>query len=234
MPPSRRARMRPAGGTARRVEVCAPVVSAREQPCNSQSAPCGGRLDGASGFGHCNLYGGGPDLTNVMIRFNTFIGGSSFNLDIACTQAAGNGSGSCDAAPAALATRPNWNRRSTTAAARRSRTPPSTAGPRCASRSSCTRTRTASASRSPTMAPASRLPRRRAAGACNTCTTACSCSAVACRSTRKQGSAPSSPVPYQPGEAAAAPSRRDCCALSCRQPCWHAVRGGSASSARRT
>ena len=62
-----------------------------EQSCNNQSAPCGGRLDGASGFGHCNIYGGGPDLTNVKIRFNTFIGGSSFNLDIPCTQASGNG-----------------------------------------------------------------------------------------------------------------------------------------------
>jgi hypothetical protein len=62
-----------------------------EQACNNRSAPCGGRLDGASGFGHCNIYGGGPDLTNVKIRFNTFVGGSTFNLDIACNQAAGNG-----------------------------------------------------------------------------------------------------------------------------------------------
>ena len=58
--------------------------------CNNQSAPCGGRLDGASGFGHCNIYSG-TDLTNVKIRFNTFIGGSTFNLDLACSQAAGNG-----------------------------------------------------------------------------------------------------------------------------------------------
>ena len=62
-----------------------------EQSCNNTSAPCGGRLDGASGFGHCGIYNGGPDLTNVKIRFNTFIGGSTFNLDIACTQADGNG-----------------------------------------------------------------------------------------------------------------------------------------------
>jgi hypothetical protein len=62
-----------------------------EQSCNNRSAPCGGRLDGASGFGHCDIYGGGPDLTNVKIRFNTFIGGSTFNLDIACTQTTGNG-----------------------------------------------------------------------------------------------------------------------------------------------
>ena len=61
-----------------------------EQPCNNRSAPCGGRLDGASGFGHCNIYGG-TDLTNVKLRFNTFVGGSTFDLDNVCTQASGNG-----------------------------------------------------------------------------------------------------------------------------------------------
>jgi hypothetical protein len=61
-----------------------------DQACSNTSAPCGGRLDGASGFGHCGIYGG-ADLTNVKIRFNTFLGGSSFNLDIACNQTSGNG-----------------------------------------------------------------------------------------------------------------------------------------------
>jgi hypothetical protein len=61
-----------------------------EQACNNRSAPCGGRLDGASGIGHCNIYGG-TDLTNFKLRFNTFIGGSTFNLDSPCSQAAGNG-----------------------------------------------------------------------------------------------------------------------------------------------
>ena len=61
-----------------------------EQTCNNNPGPCGGRHDGASGIGHCNIYGG-TDLTNVKIRFNTFIGGSTFGLDNVCTQAGGNG-----------------------------------------------------------------------------------------------------------------------------------------------
>ena len=61
-----------------------------EQSCNNSSAPCGGRLDGASGIGHCDIFGG-ADLTSVKIRFNTFLGGSTFNLDIPCTQVGGNG-----------------------------------------------------------------------------------------------------------------------------------------------
>jgi hypothetical protein len=61
-----------------------------EQSCNNRSAPCGGRLDNGSGIGHCNIYGG-ADLTNVKVRFNTFLGGSTFELDAPCTQAAGNG-----------------------------------------------------------------------------------------------------------------------------------------------
>jgi pectate lyase len=61
-----------------------------EQSCNNRSSPCGGRLDAASGIGHCNIYPG-ADLTNVKIRFNTFIGGSMFSLDVPCTQTAGNG-----------------------------------------------------------------------------------------------------------------------------------------------
>jgi hypothetical protein len=46
--------------------------------------PCGGRLDAASGIGHCNIYGG-IDLTNVLIRFNTFMGGSGFDMTVNCT-----------------------------------------------------------------------------------------------------------------------------------------------------
>jgi hypothetical protein len=60
------------------------------QSCNNTSAPCGGRLDHAIGFGHCNMFSG-TDLTNVKVRFNTFIGGSMFDLAIACSQAPGNG-----------------------------------------------------------------------------------------------------------------------------------------------
>jgi hypothetical protein len=61
-----------------------------EQPCTNSGPPCGGRHDGASGIGHCNIYGG-TDLTNVKLRFNTFVGGSTFGLDNVCSQAAGNG-----------------------------------------------------------------------------------------------------------------------------------------------
>lgn len=52
--------------------------------CSNSSTPCGGRLDNASGFGHCNIYPGN-DFTNVKIRFNTFLGGSGFDMDNACT-----------------------------------------------------------------------------------------------------------------------------------------------------
>lgn len=56
-----------------------------ERSCNNSSSPCGGRLDTATGFGHCNIYGG-PDFTNVNIRNNTFLDGSGFDMDNACTQ----------------------------------------------------------------------------------------------------------------------------------------------------
>ena len=61
-----------------------------EQSCDNSSSPCGGRVDGASGFGHCEIYSG-ADFTNVKIRFNTFLGGSTFNLDIPCQPASGRG-----------------------------------------------------------------------------------------------------------------------------------------------
>jgi hypothetical protein len=54
------------------------------QSCSNSSPPCGGRLDNATGFGHCSIYGG-DDFTNVQIRFNTFLGGSGFDMDNACT-----------------------------------------------------------------------------------------------------------------------------------------------------
>ncbi|HJR59547.1 MAG TPA: fibronectin type III domain-containing protein [Vicinamibacterales bacterium] len=56
-----------------------------ERSCSNSSAPCGGRLDTATGFGHCNIYSG-PDFTNVTIRNNTFLDGSGFDMDNACTQ----------------------------------------------------------------------------------------------------------------------------------------------------
>jgi hypothetical protein len=59
------------------------------QSCNNRPpGPCGGRLDGASGFGHCNIYSG-ADFTNVRIRFNTFLGGSGFDMAIPCQPAVG-------------------------------------------------------------------------------------------------------------------------------------------------
>ena len=105
-----------------------------------------------------------------------------------------------------VATRLSWNRRSITAAARRSRTRRSTAGRRCASRSPCTRTRTASASRCPTTGPASTSPPRPAARDCNTCATGSFCSAGACRSSRRPRWAPSFLVSSHPSDASAGPS----------------------------
>lgn len=56
-----------------------------ERSCSNSSAPCGGRLDTATGFGHCNIYSG-ADFTNVVIRNNTFLDGAGFDMDNACTQ----------------------------------------------------------------------------------------------------------------------------------------------------
>ncbi|MBE2320236.1 hypothetical protein DVA67_029990 [Solirubrobacter sp. CPCC 204708] len=54
--------------------------------CDSSSPPCGGRADFAFGIsGHCNLYGG-VDLTDVVIRHNTFLGGAGFDSSGGCTQ----------------------------------------------------------------------------------------------------------------------------------------------------
>lgn len=54
------------------------------QSCNNVGSECGGRLDNASGFGHCNIYSGN-DFTNTKIRFNSFLAGSGFDMDNACT-----------------------------------------------------------------------------------------------------------------------------------------------------